>query len=124
MDIRFITKNMHAAIDYPVAALLIGAPFLLGLGESNPTAKWLSVVVGVAALLLTILTNHKTGIIRILPYRFHVAVDGAVGVLFLVAPFVFKFEGLDALYYWLNAMAVITVVSLAAPEKRGEPVAA
>ena len=121
MDPRFVTKSLHAAIDYPVAALLIGAPFLLGLGESEPIAKWLSVGVGVAALVLTVLTNHRTGIIRVLPYKLHVAVDGAVGVLFLFAPFIFGFQDLDAWYYWLNSAAVLTVVSLSAPERSPEP---
>ncbi len=36
-------------IDYPVAIVLIGAPFVLQLGRSSPIAMWLSVVTGVAA---------------------------------------------------------------------------
>ena len=53
MPFRFITKSIHAyLIDYPVAIILIGAPFVLKLGQSGPVAMWLSVVFGVAALLL------------------------------------------------------------------------
>jgi len=121
MDPRFVTKNIHAILDYPVAALLLTAPFILGLGDSTPLARWLSVAVGAAALLLTIFTNHKLGLIRVLPYPFHVAVDAMVGLLFLAAPFILNFSGLDAWYYWANGAAVITVVSLSKPEK--QPVA-
>jgi len=32
MSIRFITRQIHALIDYPVAMSLIGPPFLLGMG--------------------------------------------------------------------------------------------
>ena len=53
MSFRFITKSIHAyLIDYPVAILLMAAPFLLKLGQSGPVALWLSVASGVAALLL------------------------------------------------------------------------
>ena len=122
MSFRFITKSIHAyLIDYPVAFALIAAPFVLKLGESGPVAMWLSVVTGVAALLLAALTDHPTGLVRIIPYRLHLWVDRAVGVVFVVAPFAFKFLGLDAWYYWVLAAAVLLTTSvLNAPE---EPVA-
>ena len=116
MDPRFVTKTIHAYLDYPVAVALIVLPFVLQLGASNPFALWLSVGTGVAAFLLTVLTDHKLGIVRVLPYRLHLAVDFAVGVVFAVAPFVFGFTGIDAIYYWVNAAAVLTVVSLHRPE--------
>jgi AhpD family alkylhydroperoxidase len=112
MSIRFIDENIHAWIDYPVAASLIGMPFVLGLGASNPLALWLSVGTGVAALLLTLFTDHKLGVIRVLPYWFHLAVDRLVGVTFAMAPFALGFTGLDALYYWANAAAVLAVTFL------------
>ena len=43
MSIRFIDEDLHAWIDYPVAT-------------------------GVAALVLTLLTNHRLGVIRVLYY--------------------------------------------------------
>ena len=79
MPIGFVTKYIHAWLDYPVAAALIILPFVLGLGDSLPMALWLSVATGVAALILTIFTDHHLGLIRVLPYRFHMAVDLAVG---------------------------------------------
>ena len=74
MDPRFITKDIHALLDYPVALMLMTAPFLLGLGESHPFALWLGVGTGVAALVLTLLTDHKLGVVRVLPYMLHVPV--------------------------------------------------
>jgi hypothetical protein len=79
---------------------------------------WLSVVAGVAALLLAALTDHPTGLIRIIPYWLHLWVDRAVGLVFIIAPFAFKFVGLDAWYYWVLAAAVLLTTSvLNAPEK-------
>lgn len=117
MDPRFVTKTMHAYLDYPVALSLIVLPFVLQLGSSNPLATWLAVIAGVAAFILTLFTDHKLGVFRVIPYKGHVAVDFLVGVVFLLAPFVLGFSGLDAWFYWANAVAVITVVSLS---ERGE----
>lgn len=113
---KFITKQIHAFLDYPVAIALIGLPFLLGLGSSNPLALHISVVVGVAAFILTLLTDHQLGVIKVIPYKYHLIVDFIVGVTFVLVPFILSFEGLDAYYYWLNGAAVLSVVSMHKPE--------
>lgn len=120
MNPRFITPQIHAYIDYPVAAALIGLPFALGLGATNPLALWLSVVTGVAAFVLTLLTDHQLGVFRVLPYWFHLTVDRIVGLTFLVAPAVLGFHGLDAIYYWANAAAVLTVTFLLNTQESNE----
>ncbi|MBO9453311.1 hypothetical protein J7426_23835 [Tropicibacter sp. R16_0] len=117
MSLRFVTRSIHAYLDYPVALALMGLPFLLGVGQSSPLALWLSVVTGLAALVLTVLTDHHLGVWRLLPYKFHLAVDLLVGLAFLFAPGLFGFTGLDALFYWVNGAAVVAVISLSAPEQ-------
>jgi hypothetical protein len=112
MDPRFVTKTMHAYLDYPVAISLMVLPFVLGLGSSNPLALWLAVVAGVAAFILTLLTDHHLGVYRVLPYGFHLSVDRLVGVVFVAAPFVLHFTGIDAWYYLANGATVLLVTSL------------
>ncbi len=109
---KFVTKDIHAFLDYPVALVLIAAPFLLGLGEVNQMAIWLSVVTGIAAFGLTVLTDHHLGLIRVIPYPVHMAVDLMVGITFLIAPFLFGFSGFDAAYYWVLGAMVCVVISL------------
>lgn len=121
MNIRFVTKTIHAYLDYPVAISLMALPFLLNLGSSHPFAMWFSVVVGVAAFILTIFTDHKLGVFRLLPYSLHIAVDFIVGVSFLLVPFIMGFSGIDAWYYWLNGAAVVLVVSLHKQENAPSP---
>jgi hypothetical protein len=121
---RFVTKTMHAFLDYPVALSLIALPFALGLGGSHPLALWLAVSTGVAAFILTVFTDHQLGLMRIIPYKIHVAVDFLVGLAFLLAPLALGFSGIDAWYYWINAIAVITVVSLSEPGTFAKPAAA
>lgn len=115
MNIRFVTQKIHSLLDYPVAISLIAVPFLLGLGQTNPLALWLSAGTGVAAFILTLLTDHETGVIRVLPYSLHLKVDLAVGAVFAIAPFALGFTGIDAYFYWANAAAVLLVVSLHSP---------
>jgi len=121
---RFVTKAMHAYIDYPVALGLIIMPFLLGIGSVNPMAMWLSVATGVAAFILTLLTDHETGLIRVLPYKLHLAVDFAVGLVFVAAPFVLGFTGLEFGYFLVIGLTVLVVVGLNKPETRMTPAAA
>ncbi len=113
---KFVTKQIHAYLDYPVAFALIALPFLLGIGESNPIALQLSVITGCAALVLTLLTDHQFGVIKVISYKLHLIVDFLVAVVFLIAPFIFSFEGMDAIYYWINGAAVLFVVSMHKPE--------
>lgn len=113
---RFVTKTIHAYLDYPVAVALIGLPFLLGLGTSHPLALAIAPIVGVAAFVLTVFTDHHLGIVRVLPYKMHLAVDLAVGLLFLVLPLILGFSGLDAAFYLLNGAAVVLVIALSKPE--------
>ena len=112
MNLRFVTRKVHAYLDYPVAVALVALPFVLQLGSSNPLALWLSVATGVAAFILTVFTDHELGIVRVLPYPLHVAVDFLVGVVFIAAPFALGFTGIDAWFYWANGAAVLTVIAL------------
>ncbi|MEM6678004.1 MAG: hypothetical protein AAF371_12625 [Pseudomonadota bacterium] len=112
-----LTKRVHAYLDYPVALGLIALPFLLGLGAANPLALWLSVATGVVALILTVLTDHHLGLVRVLPFRLHLAVDLAVGLVFVATPFLFGFAGLAAAYYWVLGTTIVAVVLLNAPER-------
>ena len=113
---RIISKTIHAYLDYPVAIGLMLMPSILNLGETHPYAYWLSVVTGIAAFILTLLTDHHLGVFRILSYKLHLTVDFAVGLVFLAAPLLFGFTGLDAIYYWVIAGTVLTVVSMHKPD--------
>lgn len=118
MPFRFITKYVNTClIDYSVAIVLMVAPFLLKLGKSSPVALWLSVVTRVAALLLPALTDHPTGLVRVIHDWLHLWVDRALSVVSTAAASAFHFPGLDAWYHWVLAAAVLLAASvLNAPE--------
>ena len=90
-------------------------PAIYGVNAANPIAMWLSVVTGVAAFILTFLTDHETGVIKVLPYKLHLGVDLMVGVAFVVLPFVLGFKGLDLWYYVVLGATVLAVVGMHKP---------
>ncbi len=60
--------------------------------------------------------GQRCAAIAALGHRLHLAVDLAVGVLFLILPYVLGFEGVDAAFYRLNGGAVVTVIARSKPE--------
>jgi len=95
MPFRFIIKSIHTyLIDYPVAIILMVAPFRLNLSKSSPVALWLSAVPRITALLLPAFTDHATGLLRVIRYWPHLWVDRALGVDSITAPSAFHFTGL------------------------------
>lgn len=117
MSLKFITPNMHGVLDYIVGATLITAPFVLGLGASSPVAIWLSVATGIAVIVMSLITDYRFSLARIIPFWLHLSVDGAAAIVFALAPLIFGFTGLDMVYYLVNAAAVLTVVTLGLTEQ-------
>ena len=75
----------------------------------------LSVATGVAAFALTALTNHETGFFSVFSYKFHLAVDGLVGAVFVAAPFVLGLQGLEMAYFLVLGATVLVVVGTHKP---------
>lgn len=117
MSNRFLTPTLHGIVDYLAAASLLTLPFILGLGETEPLAKWLAVGTGAAVVVVSLLTDYRYGAFRVLPFWGHLTIDAAAATVFALAPAVFGFTGLDAWYYWLNAAAVFAVVALSTTEE-------
>ncbi len=111
MILRFITPNMHGVLDYLLGGVLIVAPFLLGLGASSMAAVWLSVILGVALVVMSLLTDYRYSAAQIIPFRVHFGADMVVAFILVLAPFVFSFSGHGWVYYVVAAAAVLTVMT-------------
>lgn len=112
MKFRFITPTMHGFADYSAGFGLIIAPFLLGLGSENSVSLWISVVAGIAVLVVSLLTDYKLGAFRKIPFQGHLAIDLTVAIAFMIIPFALGFKGIESNYYLFNATVVFIVVSL------------
>lgn len=104
-----ISTRTHAMIDYLVGILLILAPYLLGFDDGGP-AHLVPVVLGVATIIYSLLTNYELAIVRLIPMPVHLGLDAASGLLLLVSPWLFGFAGLIWWPHVLVGLAEIGVV--------------
>jgi hypothetical protein len=99
---------MHAVLDYAVGVLLIAAPWIFQFADESSAAKWISIVVGVAMIGMSALTDYEGGLLaRMIPMRMHLMADAVVGIFLAVSPWLFGFADEGA-----NAWAPFLVIGL------------
>jgi hypothetical protein len=87
---RFMTTRMHGVADYLVGVLLILSPYLLGFSDGS-AAQWVPQLLGVAAIVYSLLTAYEWGALRVIPMPVHLGLDFASGVLLAASPWLFGF---------------------------------
>jgi hypothetical protein len=85
---------MHGVIDYLLGLLLLFSPWLFGFHTRHIDAT-MAVCFGAGILLYSLLTNDETGVVRLLPFPFHVFLDVLAGVA-LIFSFIIYGTGLAA----------------------------
>lgn len=116
-----IPLAVHAALEPLIAALFIAAPFLFGFSdEGAPTA--VSIVIGVAVLLVGMSTRWRISLVKVVPVRVHLIIDLVVAALLIASPFLFGFSDETAPTAFFLAMGVLEL--LAALGTRWTPVPA
>jgi hypothetical protein len=87
---RLIPSRVHGVLDYGVALLLIAAPALFGF-EDTGAASQVPITLGVLTVLYSLLTRYELGLLSVLPFRAHLALDAVAGLLLAVSPWLFRF---------------------------------
>ncbi len=85
-----IPAFVHGLIEYGAGALLIAAPFLFAFDSDTATA--VSIIAGVAVLIIAASTAMSTGLIKSIPVPAHVILDYALAILLIGSPFLFGFD--------------------------------
>jgi hypothetical protein len=98
---------IHGVLDYLVGLLVIVLPFALGLPGSQ---KWALVILGLAVILYSAITDYELGLVRYLRIRFHLVLDAAFGLVMLLMPWLLDFPA-DARWpnYVLGVLALVLV---------------
>jgi SPW repeat-containing protein len=110
-DRRFIRRGSvplfaHGLFEYLAGILFIAAPFTFAFdAEAAPTI--LSILVGAGVLVLAVVTDSPTGLVRSLPLASHVVIDYVLAVFLIVSPFIFGFSDQE------NALAFFVVIGVA-----------
>ncbi len=78
----FLNERLHGSLDLVTVAVFVLAPFVFGLGGYVAAVAW-----GLAAvhLLMTLLTRFPLGIVKVIPFPVHGAVELILGIVLFVA---------------------------------------
>lgn len=88
---KIISTKVHGMLDYLVGIVLILFPWIWGLDPSSPEGM-IFIILGVAALLYSLLTNYELGAAKILSMRTHLALDAASGIILAASPWLLGFH--------------------------------
>ncbi len=114
-SVRFVSGSLHGMLDYAAATVLIAVPFLLNFQATSPLALWLSVAAGILLVAYSLVTDYGLSIVKLIPFNVHLILDALAGVAFVIAPFLFGFEGLIRWFYLANGAIVLLLVLVTDP---------
>lgn len=114
-----LSPFVHGVAEYAGAVIFIAAPFLFGFEEDAPTA--ISIVVGVALLVITASSDLPTGLARTLPAPIHAVIDVILAIFLIAAPFLFNFrdESVAAAFFIVMGILhlLLTIATRFLPER-------
>jgi SPW repeat len=87
---RVLPTRIHGVLDYLVGAFLAASPWLLGFARGG-AETWVPVVLGLGAIVYSLLTDYELGVVRRIPMPVHLALDAGSGVLLALSPWLFGF---------------------------------
>jgi hypothetical protein len=108
---KFISPKVHGALDYAVASVLIGAPFVLRFSDLSVAAAVIAVAAGIGLFVYSLLTNYSAGLRALIPFRVHLVLDASAAVALLTVPFLLGFAGTARVFYLVIGTAVLAVVA-------------
>jgi hypothetical protein len=85
-----VSLFVHGVVEYAAAVLFIAAPFIFSFDSSAATA--VSIVIGVAILVITATSEMPTGLTRVVPVTIHAVLDVVTAGFLIAAPFLFGFS--------------------------------
>ena len=89
----FIPLFVHGVLEYLTGLLFIVAPFVLDFYSS--AGKAVSIVIGLAILVVAAATDAPTGLSHTIPIRGHAVLDWAIAAALIASPFLFGFSDED-----------------------------
>jgi hypothetical protein len=90
---KFLDPKSHGVIDYLAVVLVALAPTLFGFAG---VAATLCYVVAAMQLGMSLLTAYPLSVAKVIPFTAHGAIELAVAIFLLVAPWLFGFSDTPA----------------------------
>ncbi len=85
-----ISRQQHGLSDYSYIPLVALSPELAGFADEEKAANLARILSG-NILLSSLFTRAEWGLVKVIPFKMHLAADTAVGAFALAAPWLFGF---------------------------------
>lgn len=106
---RFIPTALHGVADYIVGLLLACLPLLFGWSGAE---RFVFIPLGLFVALYSACTDYELGLYRFLRIRFHLLLDGILGIALLFAPRFLRLpESHHTLVYAIGVLALVLAVT-------------
>ncbi|MBB1286361.1 SPW repeat protein [Flavisolibacter sp. BT320] len=106
---RILSTKFHGYLDYLVGALLIAAPWIFDFARGG-AETWVLVILGVSAILYSLLTDYEMGATKGISMRTHLTLDMLNGLILALSPWVFAFADYVYLPHLILGIMEIGVV--------------
>lgn len=103
---KIISRKTHGALDYGSAILLIASPWLFGFSDVEP-AKSIAVGAGILIIVMSLMTNYESSMVKLIPMNIHLYMDILLGVFLLASPWIFKFNNETYLFHVIMGLFAI-----------------
>ena len=107
---RFIPTAVHGIADYVVGLIVLGLPFYFGW---SGVSRACFVLLGIYAIVYSLLTDYEAGLFRLLPMRFHLLLDAIFGFGMLSLPYLIALPPVGRpIAYAIGALALVLVATI------------
>jgi len=88
---KLISRQKHGFIDYTFIPFTLAAPKMFGFEDEEKAVALTRVLAGTTAVS-GLLTRAEWGVFKVMPFKYHLALDLATGGFALAAPWLFGFS--------------------------------
>lgn len=85
---KILSPYVHAILDYGLALAFLVAPSML---DMSSTAAALSHTIGIAYIIVSLLTRYPLGLVKWIPFPVHGVLESLMAVGWIAAPWLFGF---------------------------------
>ena len=116
---RIIPRPLHAATDYLFAAALAASPSLVGFEEEKEAVLATRVLAG-ATVVASLLTRYELGVVRVIPFNWHLRLDFLAALPTLAAPWVLGFDDHKYARDTFLAFGIFEIIAVALSKRDGD----
>jgi len=111
---KIISTKAHGVLDYLVGVILIISPWLFDFANGGAQMS-IPIILGIGAIVYSIITNYELGFFKIIPVKVHLLIDTLSGVLLATSPWLFSFADQVYLPHLIFGLLELVVVLLTRP---------